>query len=757
MDADPDDPPPQDEEQVVVIDGDGDGEGEGRKEQAPKEIIIGQPAEDYNIQASVVFSHNYFKKNENDTATCLTCEKMNETMKDKTMIRKAVFASSQGSTSGLSSHIRTGHPGLAKQFDEQCLAVEKKRQEAKVVKSQARQKKQDNKKQLTLSFNNNKQMVIVRPEADPNLQKNWDKNVVRFVSESSSPFAIVNHIPILLKTFWPSGRFKVDIHTPETVSNHTGVQADDVRDYIFSVLDDAKKSCSVFAFTSDFWSEDDGTDYFGMTTHFIDDQFEMRKFVPYCQAMDQRHTGRNICIKLSESAAKLGLGGRNIKKVVTQDTASNNRLAMKLSRDCDEFWCVLHVAALVLKDGFSKKLRSDLTINEVLEKCQRLANYLKKSKNSRKKVKRACKLLGVSYKLVRKYCKTRWNSKFDTIESVRHLRPALQHVANNDLSGVWEEKDLVFTPYEFAVMDAAADILKQFKVFTKRLEGDLKPTIHHILPELFELRDMLEDKCQSDDLYISDFAKALLSSFDTRFPALMTGNTWASIAHYLDPRHRGTVLWEYNVMARTKQDIEKLLFEEDEDTEPPPLIQQNPRVADENENLSAMERLAKRRRVGGDIDNRTGGAGGRRNVPAQPLSDLELEFHCFERMDINKTEAEDLLGFWRKNQGKLPLLAKAFRSVGGIQASSAAAERLFSTAGRTKTKTRPNLSSQRLEDLCLIKINSDKIEDYINGAGRNIPRLKRLTDSQIVVELPWGNVEDSEEDSSAGEESSDED
>ena len=239
----------------------------------------------------------------------------------------------------------------------------------KAQKTEARQKKQDTKKQLTLSFNNNKQMVIVRPEADPQIQRNWNKNLVRFIAEANAPFAIVKHIPILLKTFWPSGRFKVTIHTPQTVSNHCGIEADEVRDLIFSVLADAKKSCVCFSFTSDFWSDDDGTSYFGMTIHFIDENFRMRKFVPFCQAMDERHTGKAISIKLSESAAKLGLGGPNIKRIVTQDTASNNRLAMKLSRDCQEFWCCLHIAALVVKDGFGSRLRSDLTINEVLEKC----------------------------------------------------------------------------------------------------------------------------------------------------------------------------------------------------------------------------------------------------------------------------------------------------------------------------------------------------------------------------------------------------
>lgn len=110
QDSDPDDPLPQDDQQaqdVVVIDGAGDGaEKEKEGSTKDKEITIGQPdIEDYNCHASVAFSHNYFKKNNNETATCLTCEKMNKSTKDKTMMRNAVLTTCQGSTSGILSFI----------------------------------------------------------------------------------------------------------------------------------------------------------------------------------------------------------------------------------------------------------------------------------------------------------------------------------------------------------------------------------------------------------------------------------------------------------------------------------------------------------------------------------------------------------------------------------------------------------------------------------------------------------------------------
>ena len=96
--------------------------------------------------------------------------------------------------------------------------------------------------------------------------------------------------------------------------------------------------------------------------------------------------------------------------------------------------------------------------------------------------------------------------------------------------------------------------------------------------------------------------------------------------------------------------------------------------------------------------------------------------------------ADDILTWWREHRERLPLLASIACMILPLQASSAASERIFSVGNRAKTKNRFNLSSRRLEDLCLININSHTIDNYLEG--KTVPKLKMPSDGQIVVDLP---------------------
>lgn len=106
---------------------------------------------------------------------------------------------------------------------------------------------------------------------------------------------------------------------------------------------------------------------------------------------------------------------------------------------------------------------------------------------------------------------------------------------------------------------------------------------------------------------------------------------------------------------------------------------------------------------------------------------------------------------------RLPLLARTARMIFAIQASSAASERVFSLGNKTKTPRRPLLSSKKLEDLCIIKLNYRRIEEYI--AGKDIESLKMPEDYEIEVELPLDReeLENSEEESSDDETEDEED
>ena len=68
---------------------------------------------------------------------------------------------------------------------------------------------------------------------------------------------------------------------------------------------------------------------------------------------------------------------------------------------------------------------------------------------------------------------------------------------------------------------------------------------------------------------------------------------------------------------------------------------------------------------------------------------------------------QDLLTYWRDNEGRLPTLAALARKVHSTPASSAKAKRTFSDAGRIIEKRRTRLLSSRVDDLLILRDNGD--------------------------------------------------
>ena len=66
------------------------------------DLIIGEPESDkFDIAASIIYSHNYFKRVEGtETAICLTCQKYNEEIGSKGTKRRDTFSVAGSSTSG---------------------------------------------------------------------------------------------------------------------------------------------------------------------------------------------------------------------------------------------------------------------------------------------------------------------------------------------------------------------------------------------------------------------------------------------------------------------------------------------------------------------------------------------------------------------------------------------------------------------------------------------------------------------------------
>ena len=123
---------------------------------------------------------------------------------------------------------------------------------------------------------------------------------------------------------------------------------------------------------------------------------------------------------------------------------------------------------------------------------------------------------------------------------------------------------------------------------------------------------------------------------------------------------------------------------------------------------------------------------------------MDKEMNTFEQMP-NQDRNTNPLDFYRINEGSLPLLAKAARTIFAIPASSSKSERAFSKGTRTVSKARTSLAPEKAEDLVVINENEDKINEFKKTRKIDLTKVKRGAFKKVVVEVVDLEEEDEEE------------
>ena len=712
-------------EQVVDLSSDNN-----RYESGSSTSIIGNPPTgSFRLAASVLYTHNYFRKGvEKDTAICLKCEEENKESRETNasfVNKKEKFATKQGNTSGLSYHLKTQHQDLFKKYIEQQAKINDLKDKQQQEEEAARTKKRDGMKQSKLVIDGGSKLSVER-NLDPNLQSRYDRAVVDFVANTFVSFNCMEKMPIILRALNPNGKVKVVTKDRRTISRHVHQYAEEIRDDIYSIVQFLKSNGTRnFPMTNDLWTNRNVETFFGLTMHVTAPDYQLEKFVPFVKFFTEKHTGQNLLLCLEKFYEALGLDGEDIEREQTMDNASNNRCMIRLSPDIQAIWCSCHTIALVVNDGFKETI-DYICIREVVDKVHDLAVFVRRTKKRRDELQNACKEKGIQFFLPKKMAATRWNSKHDSMASVLKLRPAFNFIANDDVTGEWSEK--VLSAYEYKIVEHVLMILKPFKKATKVWEADTVPTIHQVIPELFNIRDELVRHTKSSESYVRAFSESLLKSLDNRYPKLACDNTICAIAHFLDPYYRGEILRQFGGMyAKTKA----LIVERASISSQDDVLGDHAVLEDYNHNenagdgsMSAAERLVKRRRMISDHPSLS-----------TNLSPVQLELQMFEQCQVDD-RSKDTLKWWATNEDRFELLSALARGIFAVQASSSSSERVFSFGSLICNPRRSSLAPDKIEDLLLIKLNKDRVDNFKRRF--NVPSVKRTQKIVVDVELTDG-------------------
>nr|DAD43511.1 TPA_asm: hypothetical protein HUJ06_001741 [Nelumbo nucifera] len=198
--------------------------------------------------------------------------------------------------------------------------------------------------------------------------------------------------------------------------------------------------------------------YCCLTTHFINDGWELKKKIIAFVAIEYPHDGNT----LYEVMERL-LTWDNYKKYL------KNWLCVKglLPLHCDLFHvrCVAHILNLIVQDGLRE-------VSPLLHKIRESAKYVKLTPHKKQKFDNArsqAKLQHKRWVIVK--CLTRWNSTYDMLVIALELNEAFCRLAklNRDYKNLPSDE-------EWEMGAAVQDFLQVFYICTKNFSSTTSPT-----------------------------------------------------------------------------------------------------------------------------------------------------------------------------------------------------------------------------------------------------------------------------------------
>ena len=210
------------------------------------------------------------------------------------------------------------------------------------------------------------------------------------------------------------------------MSRHSSELADNLRKEIMSIILSAWKDNTAFSFTSDMYRSKNLLLFMGLMVHFLDKDFNLRKFVLHADYFgERRHTAEIILMAVNTFMKEASLDGPDVTFIILLDNASNNKQAMSLGAgDYSSLWCAIHTLQLSIKEASKIKL-GQVRVWKVVAQCKAVSALVRRSESNKDALKQACIRPDINLILPSKPGVTRWNAMEANIHSCLHLQPAL--------------------------------------------------------------------------------------------------------------------------------------------------------------------------------------------------------------------------------------------------------------------------------------------------------------------------------------------
>ena len=602
-------------------------------------------------------------------------------------------------TSGLWSHLKRHHPVI---FDE--LRLEKE--------SENKRKKETDLVQPPIT----ESLKKVHPKygkTNP-VQKKLHQNILNLMVFEAMPFKMVSsqHFKKLIADLDPRAR-------PLHRTNYSRRIRKTGKFLKKKVAAEVKSRVQYsLGMTADAWESRAQEDFIGATVHLINENFELERLTLSCRPFEERHLGENIKEVLVEEMDKIKLGENHLKVLVT-DAASNMRNARRID-GVKVMNCSNHQLQLCIKDALDpRKSPSNQDLHDAVEAATKLSNFARKSRylHLTMKRKKTCKQAGHSFSKLKGVSKVRWNSMYQMIKAVSKHQLCINMIAADELVPNMPTIEVG----HWKLLKNLIAVLEPLEHTTKIWESEKQPTMSRLAEEAYNLSEKLEAMIQKDDQRwrnTSDitrgpalrFAMELQRRISERFPNYGLEDDLVAWGHLLNPKCKGILLKEGNLMERTIRSIsaliEKLMgIDEDEattDLAPPDEHRPEQRREVQAEQETPMEAL--KRRTASTFQPRSPSY---EDVTVE--TKVRRELLVYDKLKEPQRD-EDCLKFWKDNRHGMPLLSIAARAVLAIPCASSSCERVFSIGTKCVAADRARLAPKTVEAIVMFKSNEGKVD-----------------------------------------------
>lgn len=505
-----------------------------------------------------------------------------------------------------------------------------------------------------------------------------------------------------------------------------------------------KESKQMVCLTTDSWTSLQKINYMCLTVHYINEAWELKKkIINFCPISS--HKGEAIGKAVENCLLEWGI---DRVFTITVDNASSNDVAISYLSKKIQNWgnsilnckylhmrCIAHIINLVVVDGL--KLMSPS-----VSRIRNAIRYVRHSPSRFQKFKECVEAEKIqSKKLLCLDVSTRWNSTFMMLDTAQRFETAFERFTSIDPwfrvelaeSGGYPNDD------DWSNARRLCTFLEHFYQLTMRISGSLYVTCNNFFDEITSVDILLRSSKESSDFDLANMADKMREKYEKYWGDIEKMNMVIFIAPIFDPRHKLEYV-EYALdqlygtdksdsMKKKVKSVLYSMFNEYKNKGTSEIGSTSTTTIDRVQPVHTLQ-LKKFMKAQFKKHKMELGGGDTKSELDRYLDESTVD----DDDDDDESDDFNLLGWWKLNSPRFPILSKMARDILAVPISTVASESAFSTGGRVLDEYRSSLTPKIAQALICC-------QDWFRGpSDRPIVSIVE-EDFEDIYKVEMGNLD----------------